>query len=61
MKLNNKIITVNDRLMHPLYIRVLHVDLEYFYEYTCNLALNLTIQCDLLELLKKIGVINLVR
>ena len=27
--------TVNARFMYPWYIRILHIDLEYFYENTC--------------------------
>ena len=53
--LNSILITVNARLMYPWYIRILHIDFDYFYEYTCfrkwNLALNCISLSGLLELL----------
>ena len=38
---------VNSRLMYPWYIRILHIDLEYFCEYTCLMKWNLALTCKI--------------
>ena len=43
----NLVYTVNERLMYTWYIKILHMDLEYLYEYTYLMKRNLTLTCTI--------------